>query len=195
MIYFSSDGRIDRNLNVSFAPRYSFRDITDVSPAFLTDLGVRFLMLDLDNTVAAYSEHTPSEDIAQWVMDMKSGGVELFIVSNSVRKERVDNFAEALGIGFIKGASKPSPDGILQTMDASGFLPSESAFAGDQIFTDTLAANRAGIVSIIVRPRRFTNPGLALRYGFEAPFRAMCKNKMRDSKFLIQKKYKVVGRQ
>lgn len=167
-------------MNLSVEPRYSFRDITDVSPRFLTGLGVRFLMLDLDNTVAAYSESAPSEDVYRWAADMKQSGVELFIVSNSVRKQRVDSFAQALGIGFIKGASKPSPDGLLRTMDAEGFLPSESALAGDQIFTDTLAANRAGVVSIIVRPRRFTNPALALRYGFEAPFRAMCKNKVRS---------------
>lgn len=163
-------------MSVSLTPKYSFREITDVSADFLTELGVRFLMLDLDNTVAAYSEHSPAEDVSRWVEEMKQSGVELFIVSNSsVRKERVDVFAEALGIGFIKGASKPSPEGLLQTMDVSGFLPSESALAGDQIFTDTLAANRAGVVSIIVRPRRFTNPALALRYGVEAPFRALCK--------------------
>jgi len=169
-------------MGLPVAPLYSFRDLTDVKPGFLTDLGVRFLMLDLDNTVAAYSEQSPAEDVAQWVADMKNCGVELFIVSNSVRKQRVDNFAEALGIGFIKGASKPSPDGLHRTMCEAGFQPGESALAGDQIFTDTLAANRAGIVSIIVRPRRFTNPLLAIRYGFEAPFRAVCKNKMYKDK-------------
>jgi len=159
-------------------PRYSFRDITDITPDFLTTRGIRFLMLDLDNTVAAYSEHSPAKEVALWTAEMKNNGIELYFISNSIRKKRVDSFAEALGIGFIKGASKPSPNGLLQTMDTTGFLHGESAFAGDQVFTDTLAANRAGIVSIIVRPRRFTNPFLALRYGIEAPFRALCKSKM-----------------
>jgi len=135
-------------------------------------------MLDLDNTIAAYSERSPADDVASWAADMKNSGVELFIISNSIRKTRVDDFAKMLGIGFIKGASKPSPKELLNTMDSAGYTPDESALAGDQIFTDTLAANRAGIVSIIVRPRRFTNPFLILRYWFEAPFRAACKNKM-----------------
>jgi len=135
-------------------------------------------MLDLDNTVAAYSEQVPSEDVAAWVNDMKSSGVELYIISNNRRKTRVDTFAHALGIGFMKGASKPSPNGLLKAMEATGYMPAESALAGDQIFTDTLASNRAGIVSIIVKPRRFSNPLLALRYGFEVPFRALCRSKM-----------------
>jgi hypothetical protein len=72
---------------------------------------------------------------------------------------------------------KPSPKSLLQAMETAGFGADVSALAGDQIMTDALAANRAGIVSIIVRPRRFTNPFLALRYYIEVPFRAMCKNK------------------
>jgi len=165
-------------MSFSLIPQYAFRDVTGISPRFLTQLSIRFLMLDLDNTIAAYNEQFPAEHIAKWACDIKGSGIELFFVSNSVRKERVDRFAEALGIGFVKNASKPSPDRILQTIRDAGFIPDESALAGDQIFTDTLGANRAGIVSIVVRPRRFTNPLLALRYWVEAPFRAMCRNKM-----------------
>jgi len=165
-------------MGFSPVPHYSFREVIDVSPGFLKDLGVKFLMLDLDNTVAAYSEHIPSDRITNWVRQMKDCGVELFIVSNSVRDTRVDRFAQTLGIEFIKGASKPSPKGILQAMATAGFDAIHSAFIGDQVFTDTLAANRAGIVSIVVKPRRFTNPLLALRYASEAPFRAMSRVKM-----------------
>ena len=167
-------------MKFSILPRFSFREITEVTPDFLEKLGVRFLMLDLDNTLAAYSEHTPAENVALWVAEMKSHGIELFIVSNSVRKGRVEAFSEALEIRFIKGALKPSPKVILQTISDAGFLADESALIGDQIFTDTLAANRAGAVSIIVQPRSRKNPALALRYGLEAPFRAVSKIKNRS---------------
>ena len=165
-------------MSFSLAPQFSFRELTDISPLFLEKHGVRFLMLDLDNTVAAYSEHYPAENVAQWAADIKESGIVLGIVSNSVRHGRVESFAKALQIDFILGASKPSPKGVTQTMKESGFSPDESALVGDQIYTDILAANRAGVVSIVVRPRRFTNPFLALRYALEAPFRAMCRNKM-----------------
>lgn len=165
-------------MKFSPVPNYSFREIIDVSPGFLKGQGIKFLMLDLDNTVAAYCEHIPSDSISKWVEEIKDCGVELFIVSNSVRKTRVDEFAETLGVEYIKGASKPSPKGILQAMDAAGYNAACSAYVGDQVFTDTLAANRAGITSIVVKPRRFTNPFLALRYASEAPFRAMGRIKM-----------------
>jgi len=165
-------------MSISPVPRYSFRKITDISPVFLNKLGIRFLMLDLDNTIAAYSEHLPSDGIIRWAEEIKNGGIELFIVSNSVRKDRVEVFAEALGIGYIKGARKPSRTGVRSAMASAGYNEDESALAGDQVYTDSLAAKRAGIVSIIVMPRRFTNLFLALRYAFESPFRALSKNKM-----------------
>jgi len=165
-------------MSFSPVPVYSFREITDISPEFLIKIGVEFLMLDLDNTIAAYSESAPSDSVAHWVTLIKKHGIELFIVSNSKRKVRVDEFAQALGIRFIKRASKPSPEGVKRAMAATGHSADKSALVGDQVYTDTLAANRAGVVSIIVKPRRFTNPFLALRYAFETPFRAISKNKM-----------------
>jgi len=166
------------NMSFSPIPRHSFRKLTDIPPEYLRKLGIRFLMLDLDNTVAAYSESLPSDSVARWTALVKDCGIMLYIVSNSVRVGRVEAFAEALRIDYIKGASKPSPKVVSRTIRESGFEPGESALIGDQIYTDTLAANRAGAISIIVRPRRFTNPFLALRYALEAPFRIMCRNRL-----------------
>jgi len=170
-------------MSFSPVPQYSFRELTDIAPEFLKRLGVRLLMLDLDNTVAAYSEHSPSSGVALWVADIKGHDIKMVIVSNSVRVGRVEEFAKVLQIDFIKGAAKPSPKCVTQIMKESGFNPDETALVGDQIFTDTLAANRAGVVSIVIRPRRFTNPFLALRYALEAPFRVICRNKFRNSEF------------
>jgi len=161
----------------SLIPEYSFRCITDVKADFLKQLGIKFLMLDLDNTVAAYNEHVLSDEISGWISDMKSNGIELFIISNSTREKRVSSHSESIGADFIMQSRKPSPKSLHDAMEKAGYGPDESALAGDQIVTDTLAANRAGVISIIVRPRRFTNPFLALRYYIEVPFRMMCKNK------------------
>jgi len=163
-------------MSFSPIPKFSFPDLTDVTPDFLCRLGVKFLMLDLDNTIAAYNEDTPSPAVEKWANDVKQRGIELYIVSNSLRKKRVGAFEQQLGIGVIMNAQKPSPTGVYQAMEAAGYSAGSSAFIGDQIFTDTLAANRAGVVSIIVKPKQFTNPFLALRFACETPFRAMCKN-------------------
>ena len=166
-------------MNISLIPQYSFRDITDISPGFLRKNGVSFLMLDLDNTIASYSEHSPADSISNWVADMKNNNIQLFFISNNKRQGRVELFAEAFGIGFIKDARKPSPDSLLQAIESLGFSIGDSALLGDQIFADALAANRAGVISIIVRPLSLKNPLYSLRYAIEAPFRAACVRKMR----------------
>ena len=163
----------------SLVPRHSFRLVTDISPDFLEALGIKFLMLDLDNTIAAYGQHAPSEVFSLWAKSLEGRGITLYIVSNSVRKERVEAFASLLNIGFVMAARKPSPAGVQTALEATNFGSSESALVGDQIFTDTLAANRAEVISIIVKPVRFTNVFLALRYAAEAPFRAACRGKKR----------------
>ena len=167
-------------MNRELIPLYAFRRFTDVSPDFLREQGIKFLMLDLDSTIAKYCEKTPSDAVKQWVAAMESNRVTLFIVSNSRRAGRVETFAKPLGIGFIKEARKPSPAGVLRALEETGFNKGESALLGDQVFTDTLAANRAGVISIIVRPLNMKNPLLALRFAIESPFRAACVFKDRD---------------
>jgi HAD superfamily phosphatase (TIGR01668 family) len=105
---------------------------------------------------------------------MKNSGVRLFFVSNNRQRGRVERFAEALEIGYVKAAGKPSPRAALEIVRKMGVTPSQAALAGDQVYTDVLAANRAGVASIAVRPIRLKNPVLAIRYALEAPFRWMC---------------------
>jgi HAD superfamily phosphatase (TIGR01668 family) len=157
--------------------KYSFKDIIDIEMELLVEQGIRFLMLDLDNTIAAYNETEPSEPVLKWFEKLKASEIKPFIISNSTRTDRVEGFAKALDIGFIMRAGKPSPNSPLKAMQENCFEPSESALIGDQTFTDVLSANLAGVIPILVRPKGFTNVYLALRYYFEVPIRLLCKNK------------------
>ena len=167
-------------MKFSPVPQYAFRKVTDIAPEFLQLLGVRFLMVDMDNTIATYDVHSPSAEVMKWADAMRSDGIDLFIVSNTRRMKRVITFAEALGVGYVTNAYKPSPKGILNALRKAGHSAGESAFAGDQVYTDVLAANRAGVLSISVLPLSRKNPFIAIRYALEAPFRAACKNKMQS---------------
>ncbi|MCL2402051.1 MAG: YqeG family HAD IIIA-type phosphatase [Oscillospiraceae bacterium] len=165
-------------MSFSPVPRYSFRNVTDIAPDFLKERGIKFLMVDLDNTLAAYGQTKLTDAVSKWADHMKNSGIELYIISNTLKKERVASFAQQLVVESISGAGKPSPKGILSAMNAMGYEAGESALAGDQILTDTLAANSAGVLSILLRPIRCQNPFLAIRYMLEAPFRLACKNRM-----------------
>lgn len=49
-------------------------------------------------------------------------------------------------------AGKPAARGYIEGMEHMGTSGSTTLFVGDQIFTDILGANRAGIHSILVKP-------------------------------------------
>ena len=158
-------------MGFSLLPEFLFPEITDISPAFLEKTGIKFLMIDLDNTLAAYDEQSPSEEILKWISSLKKSGITPAIISNSSRVMRVCSFAESFDVSSVARAHKPSPANILHLMETFNFKSNESALIGDQIFTDILAANRAGVISIIVKPRKFTNVFLAVRYVIELPIR------------------------
>ena len=165
-------------MSFSLIPDYSFKNICAVTPAFLKRLGVRLLLLDLDNTMAPYGTLEPTADIADWAETMKENGIILFIITNNRGSKRVESLAAAFDVDFIMGANKPFSSGIKRALCKLGFTPEETALAGDQIFTDILAANSAELISIIVEPIKIRNPLLNVRYVMEAPFRALCRNKM-----------------
>ena len=49
---------------------------------------------------------------------------------------------------------------------------------GDQIFTDILGGNNAGVTTLLVEPIRLAgNPGRYVRYAVEWPFRALAKQR------------------
>ena len=165
-------------MSFSLIPDYSFRSICDVAPEFLKIRGVSLLLLDLDNTIAPYGTVVPSVDIAAWAENMKNNGITLFIITNNRGSKRVGSLAEAFGIGYIMKARKPLISGIHRALRQLDEKPEQTALAGDQVYTDILAANSAGLLSIIVEPIRIRNPMLNLRYWLEAPFRAMTRHKM-----------------
>ena len=161
-----------------FTADYGFKKLTDVSPAFLTERGIRLLLLDIDNTIAPYKTPEPGADVLSWAGEMKKAGVTLFIVSNSKKTGRVERFSKALGVSFIGRARKPHREGILKAAEMCGVPPGNTALAGDQTFTDVFGARLSGVTAILVKPIKFENPLHVLRYIAELPFRAACKEKV-----------------
>lgn len=165
-------------MSFSLVPGYSFHDVCAITPEFLKQMGVNLLLLDLDNTMAPYGTIEPPEKIAAWAEMMQRSGIELFIITNNRGSWRVESLAKAFNIDYIMRANKPFATGIKKALVQLGRTEKETALAGDQIFTDVIAANAAGILSIIVQPIKLRNPALNLRYWAEAPFRALCRHKM-----------------
>jgi len=141
-------------------------------PQRLKEAGVRLLLADLDNTLAPYEEALPSPQLRRWKEELAAAGITLFVVSNSRKSRRCPDFCEALGVPYVRHAGKPGTKGFQASLTQTGCKPAEAIMVGDQIFTDILGANRAGITSVLVRPMAWgKNPLRRARYFIETPFR------------------------
>lgn len=151
-------------------PDIMTESIYQLSPRFFTNRGVKFILLDVDNTLAPYTTHEATPRLRAWVQCMKDAGLELYILSNN-KGERPAIFAEALGLDYVKKAWKPFTKTARAVLAKKGYAPAETAVIGDQIYTDTLCAKALGAMAVLVHPIAFTNPFLHLRYWLEFPFR------------------------
>ena len=134
-----------------FRPTYVFDKVTDVTPEFLKKKNIRGLMLDLDNTLTTHNNPIVPQSSLEWIEKMKASGIKLMIVSNN-HAPRVTPFARQLGVEFVSEGKKPLTFGYNRAVKKMGLEKRHIASVGDQIFTDVLGSNLAGVRSIFVFP-------------------------------------------
>lgn len=117
----------------------------------LIDQGVRALVFDLDNTLVAWGNEVVGEDVKARVQKLKGLGFAMCIVSNNLGR-RVAAISGKLGIPAASGALKPLTFGYRKALGILRSEPSQTALIGDQLFTDILGGNLAGLHTILVDP-------------------------------------------
>ncbi len=154
---------------MSLLPTMLVDSAAKLTPEFLSAQGIQLLMLDFDNTIVPYTTDIPTEEMESWLVKMSQGAIPVCVVSNS-HNDRVKIFCEKYGIDCITHAKKPFSKGICQCLARYGVEGADCALAGDQIFTDVLGANCAGVRSILVKPIYNHNFWLKARHVLEQPF-------------------------
>ena len=155
-------------------PRGVYPSVTSLDPKKLKEKGITLVLADLDNTLVPYKVLEPSNEVAAWMAALKEEGIDLFLLSNSRKPGRAQKFAQQVGIPYQGHSGKPKKAGYLKAMERMGRTPQETVMVGDQIFTDTLGANRAGVTPLLIQPIRLAgNPGRYIRYAAEPPFRLL----------------------
>ena len=159
-------------------PMWKVDSVTELTPEILKEKGIRLLMLDFDNTIVPYTTNEPTPEMAAWLQMMTASPVEICVVSNS-KKNRVKIFCGEYGIPCITHAKKPGTKGIRECLARYGLPKENCALAGDQIYTDVLGGNSAGVQSILVKAIHNHNFWLKARGVLELPFRALaCKRRI-----------------
>ena len=132
-------------------PDFMFASYSEVTPEFLSSIGVRALICDIDNTLVTYDDARPTAALHRWFRDMESAGVKIAFVTNN-HPERVGEFNRELGYVAFPDAKKPSGRFYALAAAELGVKRSDCAALGDQLLTDAAAAHRFGIPVIIVPP-------------------------------------------
>lgn len=144
-----------------FKPYAHLKNVVDIDSVMLKNLGIKAVLLDVDNTIASYTSKEPIEGVSRWLKGLAETGIRVYIVSNNFKK-RVGAIAAKFSLPFIHFAVKPAPFGFIRAKRALGVKSSECLVVGDQIFTDILGANLGGMKSVLVDPVEIEN-GLSYR--------------------------------
>lgn len=111
--------------------------------------GIRGLIFDIDNTLVHHGDNSTDEIDALFSEIHKKGLKTVLLTNND--EERVLRFIANIDTAYVCDAEKPSPAGYIKALSLLGLGKNEAVCIGDQIFTDILGANRAGIPSILVK--------------------------------------------
>lgn len=172
--YYFEDGIMAKKEKIkgsnSLVPDFIFDTYKDVRPEFLTSLGIRALLIDIDNTLAPYEQDMPDESIIKWFDELRAAGISAALISNN-HPPRVELFNSLLGLPAYADSGKPKRKNLLRAIDEMGVPISEVAGLGDQLLTDTLAVHRLGLISIIVPPiKDKRTPFFRFKRWLEKPF-------------------------
>lgn len=137
-----------------FMPDLYLPDIYGITPVMLRKIGIRALIMDIDNTMVTYDDPEPTPKLDAWIAKMLANGIRIALVSNNESEERVRRFNQKLGFYATAKSKKPLRAPMKKALAFMDVQIGETAVVGDQIFTDVFAGKRMGMYSILVKPIR-----------------------------------------
>ncbi|MBQ9341426.1 MAG: YqeG family HAD IIIA-type phosphatase [Lachnospiraceae bacterium] len=129
-------------------PKAMERSAYDVDYEKLYSIGYRGIIFDIDNTLVEHGAPANARAI-ELFNRLKALGFKICLLSNN-KEERVKMFNEDVNVFYIYKAGKPLRKGYVSAMKIMETDTTNTVSIGDQIFTDTVGANNAGINSILV---------------------------------------------
>jgi HAD superfamily phosphatase (TIGR01668 family) len=165
-------------MSFSLVPGRLFDRYGQITPEYLKSCGITLLLSDLDFTLAPRKALRPDAKVKAWIAALRRGGITLMIVSNNRSGKRVTDFCAELGVPYQGHAGKPGTRGLREAMARAGTDAAHTAMLGDKLLTDMLAANRAGILALMVEPAggpvTFWQKVL---HALQEPFKALCRRR------------------
>lgn len=132
-------------------PDYIFKSISDIDADFFKKNNIKNVILDIDNTLVPYTIPTPDTKASDFFVRLANENIKVCLVSNN-NKMRVEKFNEIHNFDAFHRACKPLTGAIRRALRCMQAEKNETALIGDQVFTDVLGGNCAGITTVLVEP-------------------------------------------
>ena len=151
-------------------PYKYFDKATLVTPEWLLENNIKAVILDVDNTLTLKKGEIVLEGVMEWLSCLEKTGIKLIILSNA-RPKRMEKVSKKLGLSFVGYGMKPLPFGYFIAAKRMGVKVKDCAIIGDQLFTDMLGGNLAGVKTVLVSPKEIeTSIGFKIKRGLERIF-------------------------
>lgn len=147
MVYFVWGDKMLKML----VPEIYVKSVADIDLEALKNRGITAVILDLDNTLDSHKTKTPSPHALAFLDKLNMLGFSFCIISNG-KQARVEAYLKNLPVPFVAKAGKPLKKSYKKALKILGTVPQNTAFVGDQIFTDVWGANRMGLLTVLTEP-------------------------------------------
>ena len=147
-------GKFDRSrtgILRPFCPAHAVGSLPEIDLNDLVAEKKSLILLDVDHTIVKWKQEEFSPEVLAWISKAKEMGFQLCILSNTRHPERLARLAAVLDIETFRGKFKPSTHMYQMALEKYNKRPEDAVMIGDQIMTDVLGANRAGIDAIWVQ--------------------------------------------
>ncbi|MBS1714094.1 MAG: YqeG family HAD IIIA-type phosphatase [Armatimonadetes bacterium] len=149
-------GRFERHRIPSslrgFCPTEALRALEDIDLEALWAAGKRLILLDVDNTLLPWRSRDIPASTHDWIRAAKTLGFQFCVLSNTRHPERLTALCSEMGVDYVRDKFKPSRKMYLIALERYGVPAEQAVMVGDQLLTDVLGANRAGIDAVWVKP-------------------------------------------
>lgn len=134
-----------------FKPDMYKESIYDIDYNKLKRQGIKILIYDFDNTIVENGNHVVSKKLKNLFTSLKKD-FDVFIISNTLRKSKIDKFAKECNVLYVMDARKPFARGYKKVKSLEKVNGNEICMIGDQLMTDILGAKRMGFYTVLVKP-------------------------------------------
>lgn len=124
--------------------------------------GITALLLDIDDTLVPLRDREVPVAVTAWVAAQRAQ-FQMWLVSNNWNQQSISRIASQLNLPYINRAGKPSRRALKVAIANMQVPRNQVAMVGDRLWTDVLAANRLGVVSVLVDP--LSGKGASLERG------------------------------